>query len=415
MARITPNEALQRISTAQQQGMRLAKSVNQKATVTEYVRDVDENVYLFKRGKGSLVLPADDEVTPILGESESGDLSLELPPSYEDWLKAYADEINVFQNTPVLIEDVPEEEKPADDVADKPAAEPRKTIPFMVTTKWSQGSPYNNHLDFGDGKCKVGCPAVFIGQIMYYWHKKGYRRGCTATNDYHWKGEKYAVKALPAITKFDYANLTEGTPKTAAQKEAVATMLEYIGKAMKSNYGLDSTWARTDIFPPLMISRLRLGSNIRTISATALGDAAFEEAIYQELLAGRPVGVWGTNDTTGGCHIFVCDGYNVSKGKYHMNFGWGGSYDGYYAMTAITLTKTYNYNAKRNAVIGIQPEYKLGDANKDGKINITDAMVSINHSLKGTYDEASDVNSDGKVTVADHTPIINHILGKDSL
>ena len=48
-------------------------------------------------------------------------------------------------------------------------------------------------------------------------------------------------------------------------------------------------------------------------------------------------------------------------------------------------------------------------------MNITDAMVTINHGLKGTYDEAADVNSDGKVTVADSTPIINHILGKESL
>ena len=84
-------------------------------------------------------------------------------------------------------------------------------------------------------------------------------------------------------------------------------------------------------------------------------------------------------------------------------------------MAAMNLTKTDNYTADKGAWIGIQPEYKLGDANYDGEINITDVMTTINHSLKGTYDEASDINSDGKVTVADHTPIVNHILGKESL
>lgn len=418
MARITPQEALQRASSAEMQGMRLVAASKsgsglsvRNRPLTEYVRDVSENVYLFRRGKEGLILPADDEAVAVLGEADQADFSVELPPHVEWWLRGYADEIAWQESRPVLIEDAPDDAE-----ADKPAAgEPRKSIPFMVKTKWGQGTPYNNHLDFGDGKCLVGCPAVMIGQIMHYWGGKGYRRGCTATSDYQWKGERYKVKALPPITIFDYDNLTVGKPKSAAEKEAVASMLEYIGKAIKSNYDIDATWAQTDVYPPMMISRLRLGKTIREIRETKIGAVAFEEAIYQELLAGRPVGMCGNNDSRAGSHAFVCDGYRATDGKYHLNFGWEGGYDGYYAMTAISLTKEYNFNARKSAVIGIQPEYKLGDANRDGEVNITDVMTTINHGLKGTYDEAADVNSDGKVTVADHSPIVNHILGKEPL
>ena len=411
MARITPSEALQRASSASQQGMRLvAFKTSKKAVITEYVRDVDENVYLFRKGDNGLVLPAYDDVEPILGEAEKADFT-DMPPHVEWWLRGYAADIAWQESRPMLIEDVQEDAE-----VDKPtASEPRKTIPYMVKTKWGQGSPYNNHLDFGDGKCLVGCPAVMIGQIMHYWGTKGYRRGCTATTDYQWKGERYKVKALPPITMFDYANLTTSKPKTKEQIEAVASMLEHIGKAIKSNYDIDATWAQTDVYPPMMISRLRLGKTIRELQAVKVGEAAFDEAIYKELLAGRPVGICGSNDSRAGSHAFICDGYNAATNKYHLNFGWDGGYDGYYAMTAINLTKDYNYNARKKAWIGLQPEYKLGDANRDGEVNITDAMVTINHGLKGTYDEAADVNSDGKVTVADSTPIINHILGKESL
>ena len=414
MARITPHEALQRVSSAQQQGMRLAPAKNKKIEVTEFVRDVDENVYLFRKGEGSLVLPADDELTPILGESDSGDLTIELPPPYEDWVEMYAKEVAIHQNTPLLIEEGAE--KTTVD-GDKPtaAAEPRKTIPYMVKTKWSQNYPYNAHLDFGDGRCLVGCPAVMIGQIMHYWGYKGYRRGCTATTAYSYKGEPYKVAALPPITVFDYAHLTTSKPKTAEEIEAVATMLEYIAKAVKSCFGLDATWSYTDVYPPLMRDRLRLGSGIKEVNTLELSEAAFAEKVYQELALGKPVGMSGVNDSGSGSHAFVCDGYNAATDKFHFNWGWGGYYDGYYAMTALKLTSTINYNIRKRAVIGIQPEYRLGDANRDGNVNITDAMVAFNHNLKGTYDEAADINSDGKVTVADGQRIVNHILHKDTL
>lgn len=389
----------------------------QKATSTEFVRDIDSNVYLFRKGKGSLVLPADDELTPVLGESESGDFTLELPPSYENWLATYSGEINAFQNTPVLIEDGAEEERQPKESGEQTGAagEPRKSIPYMVKTTWSQKYPFNAHLDFGDGRCVVGCTAVMIGQIMHHWYTKGYKRGCTATTSYQWKGEKYKVKALPPITVFDYDHLTTGIPKTEEEIEAVATMLEYIGKAVKSNYGVDGTTAYSNIWPPLMISRLRLGSTIKVVNAAKVGIAAFTDAIYKELLEGRPVGMWGTNDSGSGCHAFVCDGYNAATDKFHMNWGWGGSYNGWYAMTALNITKTVNYNDRQNAVTGIMPEYKLGDANRDGIVSITDAMVAIDHSLKGTYDEASDVNGDNEVNAADGSRIISHILGKEKL
>lgn len=414
MARISPSEALQRVSSAEQQGMRLgaSKSVSvRNRPLMEYVRDVSENVYLFRRGKEGLVLPADDEVVAVLGEAEQADFT-DMPPHVEWWLRGYAADIAWQESRPMLIEDASEE----DAEVDKPtASEPRKSIPYMVKTKWGQGSPYNNHLDFGDGRCMVGCPAVMIGQIMHYWGGKGYRRGCTATTEYYWKGERYKVKALPPIAMFDYANLTTSKPKTKEQIEAVATMLEHIGKAIKSNFDIDATWAQTDVYPPMMISRLRLGKTIRELQAVKVGETAFEEAIYQELLAGRPVGICGSNDSRAGSHAFICDGYNAATNKYHFNFGWDGGYDGYYAMTAINLTKDYNYNARKKAVIGIQPEYKLGDANRDGNVNITDAMTAINQSLKGTYTEEADINSDGKVTVADGQRIVNHILHKDPL
>lgn len=408
MARITPQEALQRVSSATQQGMRLAASKTKKSVITEYVRDVDENVYLFRKGKEGLILPSDDAVMPILGESEQADFSVELPAHVEEFFKGYANEIANIDDVLVIDDDVPEE------VA---AATPRKDVPYLVKTTWGQGEPYNDKLDFGEGKCKVGCASVMLSQILHYWGTKGYHRGCMATPRYQWSGYPL-VAATDALTMFDYANLTTGTPKTAAQIEAVSEMLARVGFALKLKYGINSTAGSTTTIAQLAKQRLRLGKGMKLITAFDLTNAGFEEAIYQELSQGCPVGFVSnvySNDKYAGGHAFVCDGYRAKDNKFHLNFGWERNYDGYYALTAIDLTRTYNMNNGHGAYVGIKPDYKLGDANRDGSVNITDAMVAINHGLKGTYDEAADVNGDGKVTIADSTPIINHILGKEKL
>lgn len=427
MARITPQEALQRASSAQQQGMRLvaAKTSTKKAVKQpEFVMDIDKNglrskfdgegsrLYLFRDGKGGLVLPAYDDINPVLGEFEEGKLSNDLPAHVQAWLAGYAEEIEWMENGHrlILLEDDEEEDKPMAD-------EPKKDVPYLVKTKWGQSAPFNNKLVF-DGKIMlVGCPAVMVGQLMHYWGTKGYRRGCTATPKYQYKGGP-VIPATPALMKFDYANLPLTKSCTAVQKEAVSTMLQKIGYALLTEYSENSSGAYTTDTTKYMPTRLRLGSTIKYISCDKIGLQAFVNAVYNELANGRPCGFRAkhtANGTITGSHAFVCDGYRAKDDKFHFNFGWTGSYDGWYAMAAMDLTKSDNYTADKGAWIGIQPEYKLGDANRDGKVNITDVMTTIDHSLKGTFEEAADINSDGKVTVADHTPIVNHILGKEPL
>ena len=78
-----------------------------------------------------------------------------------------------------------------------------------------------------------------------------------------------------------------------------------------------------------------------------------------ELDAGRPVMYTG-RDPAGG-HSFVCDGYD-SHDYFHFNWGWGGSYDGYYALNALNPgaggvggNATYTFNSSQTMLIGIEP------------------------------------------------------------
>lgn len=154
-----------------------------------------------------------------------------------------------------------------------------------------------------------------------------------------------------------------------------------------------------------------MGSFISYITAKKLGLSSFENYIYNELLQGRPVMVAGWT-TSGGGHTFVIDGYDATNDLYHVNWGWGGSYDGWFAMSALNPKTSVAYNSNKVAIIGIQPDYKLGDVNEDGEVNIADAMQTMTLAQQGKYSEAADINYDGQVTITDVQVIIDKILGK---
>ena len=399
MSHLTPQEALQRITSAG--GKKKAKG---RASVYSHVRTIDQ-LFVFRRGRQHVIAPADGRVVPVLADIPEADFTVELPPNLSELLTGYSQGIDALQGDSMLIED----EKPGM-VYDTAKAD----IPAMIKATWAQTAPYNANLVFADayeGKaCKVGCVAVAIGQIMYYWGTKGYRRGCTATTRYRYTNNPAIVEALPPLTVFDYKNLTAGKPGTKAQKAAVATLLEYCGKASKLEYSPTGTGGVIATYSAAMRQQLRLGSAITTISAATMGDAAFEMRVYQELAAGRPVIMQGYKPTGGG-HAFVVDGY--IGGLYHINWGWGGTYNGRYALSALDPAAGYSYNSGKMAVVGVQPDYRLGDVNGDGDVNVTDVM-GIGQQILGNkpQTEAADINSDGDVTVTDQQLLVKQILGK---
>lgn len=395
---------MQRISSAQQQGMMAAPAKNKKST-PKFVRALNDNVYLFNQGKGGIVTPAYAEITPLLGEFDEG--NDDMPPAMEDWLTGYAAEMEWYAND-CLVDEEPQDEGGA------AATETRKNIAYMCKATWGQGSPYNDLIVFDGEKCATGCWATAVAIIMQYWGTKGYHRGCTPTIKYHYSDGWTNNEPLPSITVFDYRNFTPSKPKSAAEIKAVATLMKYVGYACKLKYSKDLTVVSGSVATPYLKTALRLGSTISHISSAKLGDEKFEKAIYNEIINGRPCILNGFNSQGTGGHFFVADGYRVFDDKYHINWGWG-SYNGYFALNALKPNQSREYSYNKWATIGIQPDYVLGDVNQDGRVNITDVMVLLQKIQDGDTTIIGDINSDGKVNMADMMLIVNTILGKQML
>ncbi|MEI6457045.1 MAG: T9SS type A sorting domain-containing protein, partial [bacterium] len=62
-------------------------------------------------------------------------------------------------------------------------------------------------------------------------------------------------------------------------------------------------------------------------------------------------------DPDGGAHAFICDGYN-DAGMFHFNWGWGGSFDGYFQINNLNPGKAgveSQYNCFHEMIKGVRP------------------------------------------------------------
>jgi hypothetical protein len=159
---------------------------------------------------------------------------------------------------------------------------------------------------------------------------------------------------------------------------------------------------------------------------TSYSTTQWESMMKTELEAGRPI-LYSASDTNGGGgHAFICDGYNGADGKFHFNFGWYGTCDGWYVSTALNMTHRdgdyLKFNSGQKMIIGIQPpegwtppvQTLIGDVNKDGSVSIADVTALIDYLLNGDDSlidiNAADVNGNDGITIADVTALIDMLL-----
>lgn len=359
----------------------------------ELQNTLGQEIYVVKQGKKGLLLPSDDELAPVIGEYDI--VGTTMPPSLQDWLGEYQREIEWFQTA---------EHSETTMRKTTAAVEERVSVPMLIDSVWSQKSPYYSHLIIGGQQCVVGCNAISMAMAMYYFGKQGFYRGCKKTPEY--KSGNTLIPSLPPIAEFDYKNLTPKKPTTTAGIEAVATLCEYCGKAIKSVYGASVTSANIAVVAGVLKDFFRMGSAITTIYASSSAEA-FEEKVYKQITKKRPVLMAGWSSAGG--HTFICDGYDKNKDMYHFNWGWGGSYNGWFAMSALNPHR-YTFNSNKKAVIGIQPNYIQGDIDGDGKVTVTDAMKVVDNILNDKYDDKADMNYDNTNTVTDAMLIVEKTL-----
>lgn len=307
--------------------------------------------YVFNNSEqgGFVIVSGDDATEQILGYSDNGTFDSEnIPASMQELLDGYKQEICYARENGLN-----KSRSAASGELDEPA---RQVIAPLITSVWNQGAPYNLQCFTTDNQQAVtGCVATALAQVMYY--HKWPQSATTAIPAYS------TYEALPATT-FDWGNMqltyTEYGAESDALKNAVATLNVYCGHAVEMNYGANESGASTSDIPNVLKNYFGYANDATEIYRSDCTPAEWDERIYHELLHQRPV-IYSAS-SSGGAHAFICDGYD-GNGLYHINWGWGGTSDGYFRLQALNpnsqgtggSNNNGGYSLLQKAIVGISP------------------------------------------------------------
>ena len=325
--------------------------------------------YIFNVGnnQGFVIVSGDDRINPILGYSYDGHFDeAKAPVNMKNWINDYAQQIALLDNY-ASIKGAIAAPKAANVV------DTRNSIAPLITTKWDQATPYWNECpqfmnsdDEADGYelAYTGCVATSMSQLMnFYKYPEQTSQVIPAYSFTYSDGNyNYSTVQMPElpITTFDWAHMRD--TYTGAEDEvytsAVAHLMFYVGCALKSQYGVSATGAYTDDIPKAFGL---FGYGSKLAYRNDYTQEVWDNMVYQELAAGRPMIYNGTAGSGGG-HSFICDGYEYGN-YFHINWGWGGMGNGYFQLAIMNpyasgiggSSSAEGYNMKQNIVYNVIP------------------------------------------------------------
>jgi hypothetical protein len=263
----------------------------------------------------------------------------------------------------------------------------------LLTSLWHQDWPFNLLCPPGDGgQCKVGCTATAASQIMHYYQCPPSGVG---EHYYEWTGDSSCGSSTASehlyanfSDPYDWANMPDEVNYSASQEviAAVSELCYEVGVAFEMDYGYCGSGIWQGEYPidviPSYIDHFRFqpGIGMELRSDWDYASNWFNYVIKPEIDAGRPM----QYSITG--HSFVCDGWSESGGiYYHMNYGWGGSQNGWYAVDDYYCPDDC-YPSHEFVLRYLQP---LPDYDGDGLLNAED-----NCPITPNFDQA-DADCDG--------------------
>ena len=279
--------------------------------------EVDYYVFNTSDDGAYVIVAGEDRVKPILGYG-NGSLDVEhLPCNLRWWLDGYKRQIEWLREHPEL------------QAVDGPRRSPAEgqTIEPMVTCHWSQEEPYDWECAvYGGEYCLTGCVATALAQVMYYWK---FPDVLPELPGYTSETLQIVHEPLPSVS-VDWDNMLDDyytNHYTDQQGHAVARLMRYCSQACKSDCSPRGT-ASSHIDQVFSLNMFGYSRRIDFAARDNYSNDEWRAMLDGELLSGRPV-LYDGNDSSGG-HAFVIDGYD--NGLYHVNWGWGGYYDGFFEL-----------------------------------------------------------------------------------
>ncbi len=318
-------------------------------------------VYNINSNEGFIIVSAEDAAHPILGYSDKGQYV--TPKNYNNfawWMKCRSEEIVAARTKGIQATyDISNEWNNYLNNNGRSTHNAMSIYGPLVPVTWDQGSPYNNMCP---GYSVTGCVATCMAQIMAYWQYPSHGHGSSG----YWDEQIYSYSSTWGYlgAKYDTSNYNWPAMLSNNNNPDVAKLMYDCGVSVDMDYTTSESgaWVITGDYPVCAQTAYvkYFGYDPNTIQGLYQSKYTtnnWTNLIINEITHGRPVQYVGwdsisPNNAAG--HTWVCDGYNSSTGKFHMNWGWSGSNDGDFTLNALDAGG-YAFNWWNEALIGIEP------------------------------------------------------------
>lgn len=326
---------------------------NSRLTIDKtYSRSGSPAIYVINAGHtGFILLSAEDQVYPVLGYSDEGAFgSTPVPPAMEEWIEGLASQIellrnNELQGTPEALEawsSLWQHSTEGFSIPETGSVEP------LITARWNQGAMYNTYCPpdgMGPaGRALVGCVAVAMGQVCHYYR---YPQTGTGSSSYN-HGTYGFLNANYGATTYRWDEM--GNTATGKSHLAIAEMLYHMGVSVDMNYGPNASGAYSSDAAYALRNYFGYDPSLTLVYKGSYSDLAWKNLLKANLDAGQPMYYHGYGS---GGHAFNVDGYQ-NDDFFHFNWGWGGSYNGYFYLTCLTPGGN-DFTNGQGAIINFKP------------------------------------------------------------
>ncbi|MFC4665249.1 C10 family peptidase [Falsiporphyromonas endometrii] len=309
-------------------------------------------VYNSSNHKGFVLVSGDDKLPEILGYSYDNCYLAEKMPSH---IKAFFEAFQKGLNDLLSLD----KERIATYFAPSVDNGVKLSVsPLLGGIEWNQDSPWNDKtpiLNNGE-HAYVGCVATCMTQIMRYYEWPDRSEG---EHEYTENGRRHKT-TFGNIYRWDKMPEKISAGMTDEERNQLATLCADAGLAMDMAYWTFGSGTYMQNAVEGLARNFKYSKEAKVCARKMYTKAEWDHLIKSELSAGHPVGYAGASSDIG--HAFVCDGYD-QNGRFSINWGWGGLYNGYFFLEALNPKGTGigggnkgGYNFEQEAIIGFVPD-----------------------------------------------------------
>lgn len=348
---------------------------NQSATVSASHTQLHNGVaayYIFNFENGGFVMvSADEKTTPVLAYSTRNHFDFEMRnPALKQWMQGYeeciAERAATLQEADLAVRQDWKNLKEGKPLFTRKSGE---EVAPLLTCNWNQDKYYNSCCpadDDTEGEAiagtpaydchvPVGCVALSAAQIMYY-----YRYPETGIGSSSYSSSYGKLTANYGSTHYNYNAMAD---TATGYSNSIAQLIFHIGVAVEMGYKAKGSGSQTKNLINAMRKRFGYASTIQYSERKNYStNEAWHALLKSNLDKGMPMIYSGEPLEGGTGHAFNCDGYD-QNGKFHMNWGWGGSSNGYYDIDNMNKVGTYDFSGGHEIICNIKPQSFTPKAN----------------------------------------------------